>query len=115
MTRLPEHKIFRILLFELNAILFCRENASHVQAPRFTNRFSFNMDEEDLYDEFGTYIGPDVGGADDSDQESFSDEWKEEVQEPETVMRMDEGSSLRNALSRFCLTLRYLLDFDCAA
>jgi U5 small nuclear ribonucleoprotein component len=45
------------------------------------------MDEEDLYDEFGTYIGPDLDG--DSDDQSISDEWKEEVQEPETVMRMD--------------------------
>lgn len=45
------------------------------------------MDEEDLYDEFGTYIGPDLG--EDSEQESLSEEWKEEVQEPETVMRMD--------------------------
>jgi hypothetical protein len=48
------------------------------------------MDEEDLYDEFGTYIGPDLGDGG-SDQDSYSEEWKEEVQEPETVMRMDEG------------------------
>jgi len=51
------------------------------------------MDEEDLYDEFGTYIGPDIDGESSGQEDSVSEEWREEVQEPETVMRMDEDVS----------------------
>lgn len=47
------------------------------------------MDEEDLYDEFGNYLGPDIDGSE--QEESLSEEWREEVQEPETVIRMEEG------------------------
>jgi hypothetical protein len=50
------------------------------------------MDEEELYDEFGTYIGPDI--EDDSESLSYEDDWRgreEHVVEPETQMIVEPG------------------------